>query len=81
MVCSAYTTQKNKNLKGIWHKTCLITNILIIKKIQNKYIYIYIFVFTSNKRSISGVCLLAGVRQRLSIIKTRMKSKTNFLAG
>lgn len=43
MVCSAYTTQKNKNLKGIWHKTCLITNILIIKKIQNKYIYIYIF--------------------------------------
>lgn len=36
---------------------------------------------TSNKRSISGVCLLAGVRQRLSIIKTLMKSKTNFLAG
>lgn len=41
----------------------------------------YFLVFTSNKRSIRGVCLLAGVRQRLSIIKTLMKSKTNFLAG
>lgn len=28
-----------------------------------------------------GVCLLAGVMQRLSMIRTLMKSKTYFLAG
>lgn len=36
---------------------------------------------TSSSRSTIGVCLLAGVVQRLSMIRTLMKSNTYFLAG
>lgn len=40
-----------------------------------------VFLLTSSSRSTMGVCLLAGVMQRLSMIRTLMKSKTYFLAG
>lgn len=40
-----------------------------------------LFLLTSSSRSTMGVCLLAGVMQRLSMIRTLMKSKTYFLAG
>lgn len=42
---------------------------------------VHVCVLTSSSISMMGVCLLAGVMQRLSMIRTLMKSKTYFLAG
>lgn len=47
---------------------------------QNKNTCIVVLL-TSSSMSTMGVCLLAGVIQRFSIMRTLMKSKTYFLAG
>lgn len=46
-----------------------------------KFLSLFFPLLTSSSMSMIGVCLLAGVMQRLSMISTLMKSKTYFLAG
>lgn len=58
-------------------------------KVSNSHVRVFpihasgmwVHVLTSSSISMMGVCLLAGVMQRLSMIRTLMKSKTYFLAG